>query len=317
MTSTLFQRPTYACLNGAPSVHFLAGCTASCMFCYLRGHDDAPPPSEAEPIENAIERITQALATLPRSAPPVKHVVVDPGVDLFPTNPRAQDTAYRLLRSLFERKIGVSFFTKGTLTRRFIDLFSVNQGRVRARVALTTMDPKLAAELEPHAAAPNDRLDTIAALSSLDALADVRVDPLLPGLNDTDVAIGELLGNLHELRVPRVVVSYVHLRPAMRAPLLRLVPAENRRLIEDAYVKQPWVASGAPTEVKLLPRTYREEGYLRFRQLAEPLGIPVSVCQCKNLDISGDSCGLADQKLTTMGARPSVLPASRPTLFPC
>lgn len=317
MASTLFQRVPYACLNGAPSVHFLAGCTAGCTFCYLRGHDEAPPPTEVEPIENAIERITEALSTLPRSAPPVKHVIVDPGVDLFPSNPRAQDTAYRLLRALFERKIGVSFFTKGTLTRRFIDLFSVNQGRVRARVALTTMDPRLAAELEPHAAPPVDRLDTIAALSSLDALADVRVDPLVPGLNDTGVAIGELLGNLHDLRVPRVVVSYVHLRPAMRSHLVRLVPPDMKRLIEDAYLKQPWVASGAPTEVKLLPRTYREEGYLRFRQLADPLGIPVSVCQCKNLDLSGDSCGLADQKLTTMGARPSVLPTSRPTLFPC
>jgi DNA repair photolyase len=225
--------------------------------------------------------------------------------------------AYRLLRSLFERKIGVSFFTKGTLTRRFIDLFATNQGRVRGRVGLITMSGTLAAELEPGAAAPTDRLDTIAALLSLGALVDVRIDPLIPGLNDSDTAIGEILGTLHELRVPRVVVSYVHLRPAIRELLDRRVPADAKRLIDDAYLRQPWVASGTPSEVKLLPRSYREDGYTRFRQIAEHLGIQVAICQCKNPDVSGDSCGSAESKLTTLGARPSVLPASRPTLFPC
>lgn len=315
--TTLLERPAYACLNGAPTVRYLTGCTARCAACYQRGHEQIDPPSQAEPIENAIERITWALGQQPRSAPPITHVMIDPDADAFPNEPRAQDTAYRLFRTLLERRIGLSFFTRGTLTRRFVDLFATNRGRIRGHVGWITSQSTLAALFEAGAATPMDRLDTIAALTELEALADVRIDPIIPGLTDTESVVTEMLDTLHQARVKRVVLSYVHLRPAIHELLARVVPSETKRLIEETYRTQPWMPSGTPTEVKLLPRAYREEGYLRFRQAAERVGIQVGVCQCKNPDMSGDSCGTVEAKLTPVEARRGVLPTARPTLFPC
>ncbi len=315
--TTLLERPSYACLNGAPTVRFLSGCTARCAACYRRGHAAVDPPSQVEPIENAIERITGSLGDQPRSASRITHVMIDPDADAFPADTRSQDVAYRLFRALLERKIGLSFFTRGTLTRRFVDLFATNRGRVRGHVGLMTLDSTLAALFEGGAASPSDRLDTIAALTELEALADVRIDPIIPGLTDNEGSVAELMDTLHQLRVQRVIVSYVHLRPAIYELLARVLSGDARRLIDETYRTQPWVPCGTSSEVKLLPRAYRDEGHLRFRKAAERHGIQVVVCQCKNPDLSGESCGAIEAKLTTVEARRGALPATRPTLFPC
>ncbi len=313
----LLERVPYACLNGAYAVRVLDGCTAACAFCYRRGHGSDAPPSTVTLAENVIDRITDELAARPRTAARVSHVVIDSEVDGLPSDLQVQDTLFRLFRTLLDRKIGLSFFTKGVITRRFVDLFATNRGRIRARVGLAAHDPALAALLEPSAAPPVERLTTIDTLAGLEALSDVRIDPILPGLTDTDEAITRALGALAQAGARRAVLSYVHLRPAIRELLDRVVPADARRLLDDTYRTQPWVGVGAATEVKLLPRTYREEGYLRFRQLAQRFGVEIAICQCKNPDLSGDSCGTGEARLFTAEARHIAHEPTQPALFPC
>jgi hypothetical protein len=52
-----------------------------------------------------------------------------------------------------------------------------------------------------------------------------------------------------------------------------------------------WKAIGSSTRTKLLPKTLREKGYQRMKEIGEGLGITASVCQCKNPDLKGDLCG--------------------------
>jgi hypothetical protein len=64
----------------------------------------------------------------------------------------------------------------------------------------------------------------------------------------------------------------------------------HQRVIESCFRTQEWKTIGSSTKTKLLPKTIRERGYQRIREIAEEFGITASVCQCKNPDLKGDLC---------------------------
>jgi DNA repair photolyase len=57
----------------------------------------------------------------------------------------------------------------------------------RVAVSITTLDRELARRLEPRAAAPQRRLEAIAALADAGIPAGVMVAPVIPQLNDRDL----------------------------------------------------------------------------------------------------------------------------------
>jgi hypothetical protein len=86
----------------------------------------------------------------------------------------------------------------------------------------------------------------------------------------------------------------------------------HRRIVESCFRTQEWSAIGSSAQTKLLPKTIREKGYLRMREIAEGFGITTSVCQCKNPDLKGDLCS-SGRIRTVLGTR---IPAQLP-LFRC
>jgi DNA repair photolyase len=83
----------------------------------------------------------------------------------------------------------VSIVTKNRLITRDIDLLgTLNRfGAVHAAVSITTLDPVLAARLEPRASAPADRLRAVRELSAAGLPVTVMVAPIIPGLNDREI----------------------------------------------------------------------------------------------------------------------------------
>ena len=301
------------CLHGAPSLEVAAGCPVGCSFCHLRGYDEGPIDRGVEPREDLVDRLLAELDDPESTDPRPEHVLVHPDADALPSDPLVQDLVYKSARALLDRKIGVSFVTKGALTRRFLELAAANRGRLCGRVSFLTLDPAISARFEPGAASPEDRLDTAEALRELDALAGVRIDPLLPGLTDGDEAFAALVAALRERGIDRVWVSYVHLRPGILGQLSAVLPEPDRAALARAYRDQPWTEIGTATKAKILPRAWREEGHRRLRRIGDREGVEVRVCQCKNPDLSGDSCGAAEARRFPSEARgPAHTPGERP-----
>jgi DNA repair photolyase len=97
-------------------------------------------------------------------------------------------------------------------------------------VSLTTLDRALARKMEPRAATPERRLETIAALSSAGIPVNVMTAPMIPALNDMEME------RLLEAAAERGAkgAGYTLLR----------VPLEIKGLIED------WLATHAPNKAK-------------------------------------------------------------------
>jgi hypothetical protein len=64
----------------------------------------------------------------------------------------------------------------------------------------------------------------------------------------------------------------------------------HQKVIESCFKAQEWKAIGSSTRTKLLPKTIREKGYQRMKEIGEGFGITASVCRCKNPDLKADLC---------------------------
>ncbi|MHC4218414.1 MAG: radical SAM protein, partial [Planctomycetota bacterium] len=93
------------------------------------------------------------------------------------------------LEVMAECRQPVSVVTKSRLITRDIDLLSTlaRHGAVSVAVSVTTLDPKLAAVMEPRASRPADRLRAVRELSEAGIPVMVYTAPIIPGLNDREI----------------------------------------------------------------------------------------------------------------------------------
>ena len=98
-----------------------------------------------------------------------------------------------LLEVLAQCDHPLTLVTKSALIERDIDLLApmARKNLVKAFVSITTLDHRLARTLEPRAASPRRRVDTVRALASAGIPCGVMVAPLIPAL--TDKSLEEVL----------------------------------------------------------------------------------------------------------------------------
>jgi len=79
--------------------------------------------------------------------------------------------------------------TKSALVLRDLDILQsmAKRGLVKVALSVTTLDRKLARAMEPRAATPEKRLETVEKLASAGVPAAVMVAPVIPGLTDSEM----------------------------------------------------------------------------------------------------------------------------------
>ena len=100
------------------------------------------------------------------------------------------------------------------------------KGLVKVGVSITTLDGELARRMEPRAAAPEKRFETIAALAQAGVPTGVMVAPVIPGLTD------------HEIE--RILARAKTYGAAEAGYILLRLPLEVRDLFRD------WLEAHAP-----------------------------------------------------------------------
>ena len=124
------------------------------------------------------------------------------------------------LEILAEHRHPVTLLTKSALVQRDIDIIEpmAEQGLCRVGVSITTLDPVLARRMEPRAAAPRLRMQTVAALSEAGIPVTVMMAPIIPTLNESEIEtlVGEAAAHGASwagyvlLRLPHELKDVVH-----------------------------------------------------------------------------------------------------------
>jgi DNA repair photolyase len=136
--------------------------------------------------EGAPALLREALRS-PRWEPQV--VALSGNTDAYQPVERRLRITRRCLEVFVEFRNPVAAITKSALVARDADLFAALARHDAAHVflSITTLDPELAARMEPRAARPERRLEALAALAAAGVPVAVMVGPVVPGLNDAEI----------------------------------------------------------------------------------------------------------------------------------
>jgi len=185
--------------NSSPDVGFdrsinpYRGCEHGCVYCFARPTHAWLGLSPGLDFESRIlykpdapEILRQELAARGYSPAPVALGINTDGWQ--PVERKLQLTR-RILQILVETGHPASIVTKSSLIERDIDLLGEAASRrlISVAVSITTLDRKLARIMEPRAAAPHRRLETVARLRDAGIPVSVLVAPVIPVLTDGEM----------------------------------------------------------------------------------------------------------------------------------
>jgi DNA repair photolyase len=185
--------------NNSPDIGFDAslnpyrGCEHGCAYCYARPTHEYLGFSAGIDFESRILVKPKAaellVAELIKPSWKPQNLALSGVTDAYQPIERKLQITRACLRVLAEFRNPVSVVTKNHLVTRDADYLE-ELARVNASavcLSITTLDPKLAAILEPRASSPSHRLDAIARLNQARIPVGVNVAPIIPGINEHEI----------------------------------------------------------------------------------------------------------------------------------
>ena len=185
--------------NQSPDVPFdrsinpYRGCEHGCVYCYARpshAYLDLSPGLDFESKLFAKPDAARLLAD-ELAKPGYRPAPLALGVNTDAWQPveRRYGITRALLEVLLEYRHPVTMITKSALIERDLDLLApmAELGLVQVMISVTTLDRELSRRMEPRAAAPHRRLQTIRTLKDAGIPVGVLVAPVIPALNDSEM----------------------------------------------------------------------------------------------------------------------------------
>jgi DNA repair photolyase len=131
----------------------------------------------------------------------------------------------RCLEICREFRNPVGIVTKGALIRRDLDVLSAlaREADVAVYVSIPFADDGTARAMEPNVSPPSQRLETLAALSAAGIRTGVAIAPVIPGMNDSQIA--KILAGAREAGASSAFITLLRL-PA------EVLPVFEERLAE-------------------------------------------------------------------------------------
>ena len=198
-TVTFDRTKTIIARNDSPDIPFdrsinaYRGCEHGCVYCFARPTHawlglspglDFETRLFAKP--NAAELLTRELA---RPGYEPRTIAMGTNTDPYQPIERRLKITRSILEVLAAHDHPVSIVTKSALVTRDLDILGpmAAKGLATVGVSVTTLDAELAQNMEPRAARPERRLETIRMLAAAGLPVTVMASPMIPALNDHEL----------------------------------------------------------------------------------------------------------------------------------
>ncbi len=249
------------------------GCDHQCLYCYA---------SSYIPNFQGIHPKKDFLATLKREAAKLsgETISLSNSSDPYPRAEASEGLTRRCLEVLAECNCRIQIITKSNLVTRDDDLLC----RVPATVALTvtTDDDNLARIIEPFAPPPSHRIRAAQDLTKVGIPVSVRIDPIIPTLNDQPQ---KLISELANVGVKHITASTYKAKPDNWKRLANALPKVMEQL-KPLYFQQGERVGGNV----LLPKDYRFKLLKGVRDLALDCGMRFGVCREGLTELNTAAC---------------------------
>jgi DNA repair photolyase len=185
--------------NESPDISFdrsinpYRGCEHGCAYCFARPTHAFMGLSPGLDFETRLFAKPNAARLLEKelSRRGYQPKTMAIGTNTDPYQP--VERRYRIMREILEvldrTSHPVGIVTKSALVVRDLDILSrmAERGLVKVALSVTTLDRKLARAMEPRAATPTRRLETLKLLSEAGIPTTVMVAPIIPALNEPEI----------------------------------------------------------------------------------------------------------------------------------
>src|SRR6476620_11710366 len=185
--------------NDSPDISFdrsinpYRGCEHGCIYCFARpthaylglspGFDFESKLFAKPEAPKLLERELSASGYVPRT------IAIGTNTDPYQPIERQHQVMRRILEVLERYGHPVGIVTKSALVLRDLDILArmADRGLVKVALSVTTLDPELARKMEPRAATPMRRLETLRRLSQAGVPTTIMTAPIIPAVNDMDI----------------------------------------------------------------------------------------------------------------------------------
>lgn len=226
------------------SVNPYRGCMHACAYCYARpSHQHLGFGAGTDFDRKIVAKVnapTLLRAAFEKRSWTGERVTFSGNTDCY----QPLEGTYRLTRACLEVcadfRNPVAIITKGSLVRRDLDVLSrlAADGCALVLVSIPFADDAVRKKVEPWAATVEQRFATLRALSDAGVPTGVMVAPIIPALNDGDVAA--VLERAHEAGARRAAMQLLRLPAEVMevfdARMEEAFPARQKRM-ESALVQ--------------------------------------------------------------------------------
>ena len=295
-TVTFDQSKSIIARNDSPDIGFdrsinpYRGCEHGCVYCFARPTHAWLGLSPGLDFETRLFAKPDAAGLLERelARPGYQPRPIAMGTNTDPYQPveRRLKVTRSILEVLAAHEHPVSITTKSALVARDIDLLApmAEKGLASVAVSVTTLDADLAMKMEPRAARPERRLETIRMLAAAGLPVTVMAAPMIPALNDHELEAilirARQAGAVHAgyilLRLPLELKDLfgewlsTHYPDRKQRILSRLRQMRGGELYESRFGSR---MRGRGHDAKLLEErfriTFRQQGYVEDRTLLD------------------------------------------------
>jgi DNA repair photolyase len=185
--------------NQSPDISFdrsinpYRGCEHGCSYCFARPSHANMGLSPGLDFETKLFVKPDAARLLEKelAAPGYEPRTIAIGTNTDPYQPIERE--WRVMRQILEvlsaANHPVGIVTKSALVARDIDILApmAERGLAKVALSLTTLDRRLARAMEPRAATPSKRLETMQRLSEAGIPVTVMTAPIIPALTDMEL----------------------------------------------------------------------------------------------------------------------------------
>jgi DNA repair photolyase len=192
-TRTIIARNDSPDIGFDRSINPYRGCEHGCIYCYARPSHAYFGLSPGLDFESRLFYKPQAakllVAELSKKGYSCRPIALGSNTDPYQPAEQKLGITRAILEILRDFRHPVTIVTKSALIQRDVDVLGemARDRLAMAAISVTSLDRRLARVMEPRAATPERRLETIAALAAAGVPVRVMSAPMIPALNDSEM----------------------------------------------------------------------------------------------------------------------------------
>ncbi len=202
------------------------GCSHKCLYCYTTSYIGL---KESTPKIKLLTRLKKDIEKADKRLPVDMSLSSDP----YPPIEKKLGLTRKVLELLVKNGFRVQITTKSDIFIRDIDI--IKNYPIVVSVTITTLNDSLARKIEPFAPRPKDRVKALERLGELEIPFSVRVDPVIPYLNDDEESLREIVDAVASIGAKHVVTSTYKAKPDNFKRMVNAFPELEKKWMKLYY----------------------------------------------------------------------------------